>query len=542
MIHTMLRMYSPAVVIHSILLAALCLASGIGRSCQAQVTVNSLFPAGGRHGQTVDVTLSGSFASWPPTASIVGDGVKIAYEKDKGKAKFSIRKDASSGVRFLRWHDAKGISEWRMFVVGSLPEIVEAEPNESPLKPQSVELPVVANGRLQKSGDVDTFKVKLAAKQKLVALVEGKRIGSKMDPVLQICDQNGFVLAQNDDERGVDPLLVFETPKAGDYLVRTFCFPETPNSTIGFAGGADYVYRLTLTTDGHVDFAMPLTAEKGKKTPIRIQGWNLMQGDAIVDATGEPAFLQLTAPEGAGHVVLPVVEAVSVVADAKSSQSDPQKVTLPVSISGVVESPGDEDTFTWDVEKGDRINLSIKAFTLGFPLDPLLTVTNADGKVLKEADDQSRSERDVSTVVVAPLKGAMQVKVQDVHRFGGPRFAYALMIEKELPGFRLSGIPQSLSVVPGKEVELSINLARTAGFKDVVELSVANLPPGVSAEPIKLDAKAKTGKLKLKAAADAKPFSGSLNVVGVSGDKRRTARYTVYGIPMSSVWLTVSSK
>ena len=90
---------------------------------------------------------------------------------------------------------------------------------------------------------------------------------SPMDAVLQIASAEGFLLAQADDSPGLDPRLVFTAPEAGDYFVRIFAFPETPNSSIRYAGGNDYLYRLTLTTGPYLHHTLPLAFKPG--SPLR---------------------------------------------------------------------------------------------------------------------------------------------------------------------------------------------------------------------------------------------------------------------------------
>src|SRR5207249_3560288 len=128
----------------------------------------------------------------------------------------------------------------------------ESEPNDDPTRPQRIETPrVTVNGKLGRTGDVDGFAVPLKKGQTLVAALEAnRRLGAPLDGLLQVVSSQGFVLAENDDAPDRDPLLAFEAPADGTYLVRTFAFPAEPDARIGFAGGDAFVYRLTLTTQG----------------------------------------------------------------------------------------------------------------------------------------------------------------------------------------------------------------------------------------------------------------------------------------------------
>ena len=136
-------------------------------------------------------------------------------------------------------------------MVGKLPEIIEKESNDTPTTAQTIDDgdSCLINGRLKENNDTDSYSMHVDAGRTLVASLVGNTIlGSPMDSVLQIVSPEGFVLAQNHDDRGLDPQIVHEIPKTGRYQVRVFAFPSTPNSSIRFAGAAQYVYRLTMTT------------------------------------------------------------------------------------------------------------------------------------------------------------------------------------------------------------------------------------------------------------------------------------------------------
>ena len=125
----------------------------------------------------------------------------------------------------------------------------------------------VVNGQLAKAGEVDIFRVALKRGQSLTAALDAQRpLGSPMDGVLQILTSDGFVLVECDDEVDLDPRLNFVAPSDGNYLVRIFAFPAVGTSNIGLAGGADYIYRLTLTTAGFLDHVLPLALPAGQST------------------------------------------------------------------------------------------------------------------------------------------------------------------------------------------------------------------------------------------------------------------------------------
>ena len=153
------------------------------------------------------------------------------------------------------------------FVVGTLPEMLEQEPNNGLDQVQESQLPVTINGRLERSGDIDVYAVRLQKGETLVASLEANRIlASPMDGVLQICDDAGFVIEQNDDCRGLDPQMAFTAPRDGAYRLRVFAFPSTPNSTIRFAG-PPRAAAVSRCTRGMTNAASGLDAASPGRVP-----------------------------------------------------------------------------------------------------------------------------------------------------------------------------------------------------------------------------------------------------------------------------------
>src|SRR5207253_2668720 len=79
----------------------------------------------------------------------------------------------------------------------------------------------------------------------------------------------------NDDDQGLDPLLAVPAPADGTYLVRLVAFPSTPDSSIAFAGGDAFIYRLTLTTGGYLTYGYPLAVARSDPGAVEAHGWNI---------------------------------------------------------------------------------------------------------------------------------------------------------------------------------------------------------------------------------------------------------------------------
>ncbi len=509
-----------------------------------------LFPPGGKRGESVAVTATGTFDKWPTQIWVNRAGVEVVAEKDKGKFKVTIAADAEPGVYWLRAFHADGASSVRPFIVGMLDELVETEPNEALEQGQAISGATIVNGRLGKSGDVDTFQLDLKGGQTLVAALDASRtLGSPMDAVLQVCDDRGFVIEQNDDARGTDPMIALKIPRDGRYFVRLFAFPATPNSTIGFAGSKNYVYRLTLTTEGFVDHAFPMAVPRNGSHDVTLFGWNLANdAKPLVIAPHESArAVSLFSPSVANAIMVPVVEHQCIVATRESGPKQPQAIQLPAVISGQVEENRDVDAFRFSAAKGDKLVFRVESDSLGYLLDPLLTLVDATGKVVTEVDDTSK-RRDCELVTTIPADGEYDLQIRDLHRHGGFRYVYRLTATKSEPDFQLTLAQETFVLTPGKPLTIEIAVSRLRGFKEAIQITAVNLPAGVSVKPVNSEAKGDSSKkVKLELEATDGPVAGAFRISGTAandGGQQRFARFSPAGSQdsLDQPWLTVMAK
>ena len=550
--------------------------------------VTSLFPAGGQRGQTVSIAATGDFSPWPVQVWADRPGITAAAEKDKGQLKVEIATDAIPGTYWLRLHNADGAATLRPFIVGTLPEVAESETNDLPDKPQAVEPRVVINGKLAKSGDVDGYRLELKQGQTLVAALVGNSIlGAPMDAAMQVCElvergrPEAFVLAQNHDAVGLDPLIAFTAPKDGTYLVRLFALPANPDSGVKFAGGEDYLYRLTLTTGPYIDHALPLAATTAE-TQVQLGGWNLGEVHAAIVPPLTADADALTPPEGglawawhrdaAGAFPLARVAGtlrVPSFAEGHSIPTGDGTRSVPTTIGGCLQTPGVIHTHPFPASKGQKVRIRVAAKALGFPTDATIAVLDSKGAVLAEADDSGRDDRDPTLDFTPNEDGQFAVRICDLARRGGVRMCYRLTIEPVTPDFSLSLAADSIVLEKGKPLEIPVNVAARDGFKGPIEITAIGLPPGVTAEPLKFEpsgnapppmssgrrgGKSKGGgqsgggpaaKLVLKAEADAKAGGVAIRIEGrTSGDAPliRSARFPL-NLPLAgqhhAAWLTV---
>ncbi len=184
-----------------------------------------------------------------PLGAPVGESVAIEMEGwNLDNATMAPPNDANPGNHRIAATDGNLVSNDLPFARGTLPECLEQEPNDEPSTAQKVELPIVINGRVDHPGDWDVFEVEGKAGQKLVAEVQARRLGSPLDSFVKVTDEEGKIIALNDDHHDAasglntdhaDSYLMVELPADGKYFVH---IGDTRRQ-----GGTEYAYRLRIS-------------------------------------------------------------------------------------------------------------------------------------------------------------------------------------------------------------------------------------------------------------------------------------------------------
>ncbi|MFO0965689.1 MAG: PPC domain-containing protein [Gemmataceae bacterium] len=266
-------------------------------------------------------------------------------------------------------------------------------------------------------------------------------------------------------------------PDDGDYQVRI--------QDSRMLGGPEYVYRLTLTTEPHVDGFFPLGGRRGATLKLSLLG----QG-----TPASPIEIAIPAAAASEHVIqldLAGKKSDSIALDIDDlpehleaePNDDPDKVAplaVPAVLNGRIEKAGDVDWWAFPAKKGDTVEIELRAGQLGSPLLGVLRLCDGSGKELARAETAA-GKVDPSLRLTAPADGIYRIAVAD--RFasrGGPDFAYRLRVaHPAAPDFRLSFPVDTLAVPRKEEAKLKLSVDRLGGFKDAIALTIDGLPAGV---------------------------------------------------------------
>lgn len=183
------------------------------------------------------------------------------------------------------------------FHVESFPEDAEREDNNRIGTANPVNVPTLVNGAISVPGDVDFYRIQGAGNKPMSFEIFARRLGSPLDANLTVFDDDGGMLAYNDDYE--DPAAGLTTHHADARVTVTLpangrCFVRVADTQNRY--GYDHSYRLRIApaVPGFVLRATPgtLNARPGASARITVHALR-------VDGFDGPIHLRLlNAPDG----------------------------------------------------------------------------------------------------------------------------------------------------------------------------------------------------------------------------------------------------
>ena len=488
-------------------------------------------------GTTFPVVLTGTPGKTPPAVWVDHPGI-VFKPGPVAKAttyEVSVAADTPTGPHLVRFHNDEGSALPCTFMVGTVPETTDAEPNDDARRTaQEVKtLPVTVNGKLDKTGDADSFKVTLQEGRTFAAILHSYGLGTQVDPALRLLDDQGTELTLNHDGYNLDPVVSWEVKKTGTYVVQVMGFSHPPAAEVNLKGGADIVYRLTLTQDATARFAWPPGVKRGTKTPVQPLGWNCgpeMKGPAFEvepPAYPEETFDVMSSGPEPLLVALSDHETVLELEPNDQAATAPE-ASLPAALQGVLQKAGDEDRFAFIAKKGQSYVFKVSSADLHAPLDAWLRIEDGSGKMITQADDAKEASFDPTLTWKAPADGKYIIAMSDRFQRGGWDFVYHIdaSLAPAAPHLAATLAEHSLKIEAGKTAEIKVKVEIAGEFKGKLTATVTGLPAGVTVKDAEVPGK--TGGdvvLALTAAADVVSSNTPVEVTLATSDPDRPATY-----------------
>jgi hypothetical protein len=458
----------------------------------------------------------------------------------------TIAADATQGDHEIRLGTPQGLTNPLLFKIGQLPEVtrpaIKAIKQQTSVKEKQmsvplfkvakdreetkVTLPTVVNGQIM-PGTVDYFRFPATKGTKLVIAVSARElipyladaVPGWFQATIALYDASGKELAYDDDFRfSPDPVLYYEIPADGEYVL------EIKDSI--YRGREDFVYRITLGEIPFITSIYPLGGPVGATAAVELKGWNLPTTRVNVDnqkrAPGTfPIFVRKD--PWISNFVPFAVDSLPECAEQKvnSQRRTAQAVKLPIIVNGRIEKPDDRDYFKFEGQAGQALVAEVLARHLNSPLDALIKLTDADGKLIATNDDCEDKGAGLETHhadsylrLTLPTNGTYCLEVTDTSHQGGPDYAYRLRLSAPRPDFALRVVPSSINMRYGGTVPLTVYAVRRDGFTNAIPISLQDAPDGFKVNGSAIPAGQDSVKLTLTAPPMGSPHALQLNFVG----------------------------
>lgn len=480
-------------------LFALCIGSTLAASA-AGPSLTAIEPWGAQRGTAVTLTLKGYDLTDDVKilTSIPGTLTELTAERPGRELPLllELAQDAPVGSYPIRIETKSGISNVLLFTVGPFKEVTEAESesmrqmyaNDSTDTAEPVALPATVNGTLQGS-DRDWYRFTGKPGETFVVEVEARRIGSALDPALEIRDTAGKTIARNNDARGigVDPRTEVTVPADGAFFVQVH--------DARFSDQRMNFYRLRAGQYKYAEAVFPLGWKRGDTAEVQLLGGNLaepitVKPDLSPEATAA-GFAEVRLPDENGPLPLRIT-----VSDDQEvfepNNNAPRELKSGTVINGRIAAAGEVDRYRIQVKPGQQWMIETQAAGLGTSaLYGLLTLYDDKGKKLASAGDQVPEEplsiiRSSGETFGDPHLGfevpegvtEVAVTLEDLLGRGGPEYSYRLVARQQPPDFTLTLSTPHVTIPKDGSAIVNVSVDRR-GYMGAVRIIAEGLPGGV---------------------------------------------------------------
>lgn len=489
----------------------------------------SVFPAGGKGGEALEVTLIGD-ANGPRAKTV------------------TLPNDGTTETLIFA-EDATGITpSGHVMRISAVPNSLELEPNNGFENATPVaQFPSSFNGILQEPGDVDIYKFTATAGTVFEVECYGRRVRSPIDPVMNLYKANGEGITANDDSRGPDSYFRWQVPADGEYAIR---IADHLNR-----GGPEFVYRVEFQeVIPALSVGIPRVARYSQsRQQIYIPRGNrfgtIISADRV-NFGGELTIDGIELPPGVTMTALPMLANLNTMPVVFESAADAplagalvdfrMKTTDPaLNVAGrfsnradfVIAGPG-QSLYVWkDVNRLPVATIDELPFKLEL-IQPNVPIVRNGMMMLKVVatkkegwDEDIRVEFPFrspgvganSEIVIAKgqTEGLYQINADGNAALGkwpmyalgsaninGASWASTQMASLEVADPYVGMTVQRSSVEQGKETDVVVDVQILKELKAPAVVTLLGLPHKVTAEPLQVTAETKELVFKVKTAAD----------------------------------------
>jgi hypothetical protein len=491
--------------------AALAFCPCLPGKAMAVPQVGNLSVRGLQAGGTTTLTIDGSGLLPEPrlllAIPVAAQVLKPGATDNRIQIAVTLAAGVQPGLYQLHIANRSGVSNPLLIGVDALPQLSFA--------PEIAKLPVALHGNLP---DGATLRTSFQGKkgQRLVVDVEARRLGSAVDPFMELYDPRHVQLSWSQAIAALegDARLEAILPADGVYSV------ELHESL--YRGSNPDFFRLKIGELAYVDLTYPLGGRRGSQPSFEVIGNAPLAGTNVQadlrQAFGDVPLLIPGKPGLSGPAPRVLVGDLPEVLEAPPVAGKLQEVAVPAIINGRISTPGEEDRYRLLVKPGMKLRFEVFANRAGAPLDGVLAIRNEAGADLATGDDGPDTIDPVVEYTVPAGVTALVVALKDLEGRGGPSFVYRLAVtQADHPDFTLSLFEDRINLPQGGATVRRVR-ANRAGYKGAIKLKVLGLPSGIQVNGDEIPAGASDTLLTFSTPPTANLAQALVSLVGQSTD------------------------
>jgi hypothetical protein len=428
----------------------------------------------------------GVWASLP--TSPVSGSIVSADGSEEVTLDITVPVDAPLGLHGLRLATNSGLSNVHIVLIDELP--LTPAPSEVKVAGQSidVDLPCCLTAPCRPEA-VDRYGIHVATGQTVAFEVVGSRFGKNYDPLITVHDESGRIVAQRDN----DPGLFYDCRFAHTFETSGRFIVEVRESR--YEGNEAWNYVLRMGDFPAANVAIPSAVLAGATTSFSLP--EVSDDPFEVTVAARPrmqSFFHEVRSSSRGVATWIPLQTTSLTKHSFESEpnDDPDETatlaTVPGTLHGIIDAPGDRDCFAFFLTKGQTLNITGQTREIGSAADLELVMYQPDGREVQRNDDASYVFKKQTVPLEARFTfgartdGLHWLMVREVAGDGGPSFAYRIDIAEPEPKLTLTADVSRLTVPQNSWQPLPIKVTRER-CSGPIELELIGAPAGVSLQP-----------------------------------------------------------
>ena len=338
-------------------------------------------------------------------------------------------------------------------------------------------IPTVADGTYTKENPATVFPVAVAgviagteqkqlwfqgtANQKIVAEVEARRVGSKLDPVVEIRTVEGTPLDlqwQQSELQG-DARATVTLPADGLYVA------QVHDLQFRAAGGS--IFRLIVGDLPPSSIAFPATLTSVETSLRTLSRNSVSEAVSIRENKGSVAI-----QSGVAILPLPALRTLHGVQVTEPLEGTFPETAVdatftatpfpPLFVSGRIAVPGETDTILLTVTPGQTLSFQLAARAISSPLRGHLELFNGDALVAHN-DGNSGADDPAVSFAVPEAVTQLKIRIRDINEKGSQASAYQLQVARaDRPAFTLSTDEDSIRIPQNGSTPVRLSVVRTS--------------------------------------------------------------------------------